>query len=327
MVNFFHFVKNMKLSWIKRFLDIYYLRDVGEKFILNCIFRVEDIFPRITNRFVLDCCSAWGDLTFEVTSTSFVDQVVWNNTFIKVDNQILFDKALLRSKVIYVRDFYGEDGNPLVNVDFITKYNCGNFPFIKLNGIHCSIPVDWRPFIQWIKSPRQPTSQHVMIARFSLDLKVCRYAYKVFNNRSIDIPRGFFKWNNVFSSSVLDWVRIFCICKLIRDEKIRNFQYKFLHRIIGTNLFLCSIKVIDKAECSFCKECEEDLQHLFWGWRIVASIWRKLEQSLFPSKKFVLDLLMWSGFVIILFYFMLNITYIYVDLPNISQTLRSWNIN
>ena len=49
------------------------------------------------------------------------------------------------------------------------------------------------------------------------------------------------------------WAKIFkSIRKLCNETKLKEFQFKFIHRIVVTELFKCSIKTDD--ECFFCGE-------------------------------------------------------------------------
>ena len=48
------------------------------------------------------------------------------------------------------------------------------------------------------------------------------------------------------------------------STKLRNFQFKFLHRRIATNSFLFKIRIPDTALCYLCKTDEETLIHLYW---------------------------------------------------------------
>ena len=77
---------------------------------------------------------------------------------------------------------------------------------------------------------------------------------------------------------------IFLSCCLIRDTKLRNFQYKFIHRILATNYFLHRINIVDSSSCTFCGESEETLDHIFWRCSKVGDIWDKMYLEIFHSK-------------------------------------------
>ena len=48
------------------------------------------------------------------------------------------------------------------------------------------------------------------------------------------------------------------------NRQIREFQYKLLHNVIPTNVFLAWCKLVDCDKCSLCNECEETYIHLFF---------------------------------------------------------------
>jgi hypothetical protein len=60
--------------------------------------------------------------------------------------------------------------------------------------------------------------------------------------------------------------------KLPMEIRLRWFQYRIIHRIIGTNSFLCKIGIIDSPLCTFCKESSETILHLFVGCRVVGQL-------------------------------------------------------
>merc|ERR1711973_448677 len=66
----------------------------------------------------------------------------------------------------------------------------------------------------------------------------------------------------------------------MKSSKLKNFQFKLLHRRIPTNKFLYTIKVKDNNLCTFCKKDIETLIHMFWTCEIIQTFWRSLEKLL-----------------------------------------------
>ena len=50
-----------------------------------------------------------------------------------------------------------------------------------------------------------------------------------------------------------------------KETKLREFQFKLLHRRITTNDFLYKIGIKQSDSCTFCGEATENLVHLFWS--------------------------------------------------------------
>ena len=63
------------------------------------------------------------------------------------------------------------------------------------------------------------------------------------------------------------------------DTRTRAFQFKITHNIYYTNKKLNMLKMRDTPECSFCKEHEETLKHLFIECKYVKTIWNDLQNE------------------------------------------------
>ena len=83
----------------------------------------------------------------------------------------------------------------------------------------------------------------------------------------------------MFHFTDTQWKVIFKIpiCSL-RDVKTRYFQFKFLHRILGTNYLKSKMKIVDESTCSLCGRMPQTLEHLFWNCQAVSSFILDMEQ-------------------------------------------------
>ena len=76
------------------------------------------------------------------------------------------------------------------------------------------------------------------------------------------------KWNDSIRSDErcsADWTSAYCLAAgCTKSTKLVNFQFRFLHRILPTNLFLTKINIKQDPSCSFCTNHPENLIHLFW---------------------------------------------------------------
>ena len=78
-------------------------------------------------------------------------------------------------------------------------------------------------------------------------------------------------------NETLNWKTI-CTNTLvaINDIKLRNFQYKFIMRIIPTNKFLQKCGIADSALCDFCNMIIETTDNLFWECTHTQEFWTEL---------------------------------------------------
>ena len=63
-----------------------------------------------------------------------------------------------------------------------------------------------------------------------------------------------------------------------KETKLREFQFKLLHRRIATNDFLYKIGIKQSDSCTFCGEATENLVHLFWSCKYSNAFWKDCYQ-------------------------------------------------
>ena len=81
----------------------------------------------------------------------------------------------------------------------------------------------------------------------------------------------------IVRNSTVNWRNAYYLPFLCtRETKLRVFQFKFLHRRIATNDFLCKIGIKQVDSCSFCGESTETLVHLFWNCKYTQAFWKKV---------------------------------------------------
>ena len=118
-----------------------------------------------------------------------------------------------------------------------------------------------------------------MLAKLNSINKLSQFAYKIFINKKCTCPeKTQAKWIRDCESEYvenLDWRSIYLLPrKCTLSVKLRNFQFKFIHRRIATNSFLFKIKVSDTDLCCFCQKAQETLIHLFWDSPVTNAFWK-----------------------------------------------------
>ena len=134
----------------------------------------------------------------------------------------------------------------------------------------------------------------------------------------------------------LSWRSIYLLPRLCTiSTRIRNFQFKFLHRRIATNTFLFKVGISDTALCYLCKTDKETLIHLFWECSVMKTFWERV-QGFFVSiylipASHVLDIYECLGFkgekddILVSHCLLLARYYIYCcKFKNISPSIREY---
>ena len=80
---------------------------------------------------------------------------------------------------------------------------------------------------------------------------------------SVSEPSGIKKWKEHFPNSFLDWKRNFTrIYQITKDNKLRQFLFKILHRIIITKKELKKFDIETDNHCNFCPR-PDSIMHTF----------------------------------------------------------------
>ena len=103
------------------------------------------------------------------------------------------------------------------------------------------------------------------------------YAHQI-ENKQINIIKSELKWETLLKNQDLNWKKIYTnVISSTIDIKLRNFQYKFIHRITPTNKLLFKQNIIGYNLCDFCSANIETLEHLFWECTTVQTFWTNLK--------------------------------------------------
>ena len=92
----------------------------------------------------------------------------------------------------------------------------------------------------------------------------------------IEISKAEQKRNNHFPDEHINWKKIYSSnISTSNDMKLRDFQYRYLNRIVPTNKFLTKCHIVSSSLCDFCNMEIETMHHLFWECMHVQFFWTK----------------------------------------------------
>ena len=116
----------------------------------------------------------------------------------------------------------------------------------------------------WDASPSQDT-QHEVTWSTPVDLANmrCKHYYKVLNKNSTVEPTSIKTWKINFVEEYSEWKNKFSfIYHSTRDNKLRQFSFKLLHRILVTKKELFKFRLADDKTCFFCPY-QDSIEHTF----------------------------------------------------------------
>ena len=273
MPHMLSFNNAMKITWVKRYFDVNNegkwkvffkaaLNDIGgDNFIKWNLSFTHLQFGENTDQFWKDVLIAWSHYRYynPVKFKEIISQPLWFNSHILVGNRPAFVKRWFESNMIYIGDLLNDDGSFMTFDQVLQRFDSG--PFLSYFSIVAAIPRQWKETIRlnFDELEKNLTGQHdVNLDRFLNQKKVSKICYRHFLKSSTlvvsDIDQ-LNKWEADLSIDLqnsLSWnSRFSLIQKSSIDNKMRDFQFRFIHRKIATQKYLCKIGVSESSYCNF----------------------------------------------------------------------------
>ena len=285
----------MKITWVKRYLDesntskwkIFFkmaLKNVGGDNFMKWNLSVDHLsFVEGTDPFWKDVLIAWSYYRYfnPVKFKDIISQPLWFNSNILIDGKPIFVKKWSESNMNYISDILKCDYSFMSFDQVSQKY--GLQSFLSYFSILSAIPKCWKDIIKKGTEELSSCQFDEYLDKFLKQKKVSKLCYPHFiKNYRISLSETDHqeKWQSDLAVNLRDsliWkARFSLIFKSSIDNKMRNFQFKFIHRKIATQFYLSKIGVSDTPNCNFCDSHPQTLIHLFLKCVNVTSLWREI---------------------------------------------------
>ena len=223
----------------------------------------EKIF--IKQGFWPDVFKLWASTTYgePKASDEVQGQIIWWNSFIRIEGEPIFWEKWFQAGVIKIQDLLDEDEKFLSARDLQSKVGI-NISFIALQGIITAIPQSWKRLInQNINSGKECSYQSLKVNQGS-NVRILYTNIK--KNRTLlgDLAQ---RWSNAMGCEIQQEElknAIRNVMKITIYGKLRSFQVRLIYRGIITNLHLYYFKITSSKLCTFCDTETETVLHLFW---------------------------------------------------------------
>jgi len=93
------------------------------------------------------------------------------------------------------------------------------------------------------------------------------------------LPNSRSKWLEKLGTNI-PWKRVFVKIHKIQEIKIKWFRMRIVHRILGTNVVLKEMRLVNNFCCDFCLESKGSIDHIFWKCLHVKRFWEEMEELL-----------------------------------------------
>ena len=271
--------KALKLAWIPRLLasdngnwcttpNHFFNKTGGLNFLLRCNYDASffNDLPIFYKR-ILD---SFNELKTLYNYYQKQDIVLFNNKEILVGEKPVFISEWFQKGIISIKDLLTENGKFLTFQEFSLKYSCKT-NFLQYYQVISAIPKhllsiakqtdDFNKSFFISNDKIFPLSEAVQI---NLGKARSRDFYKLLNVKTHnDDHTGPLRWSQNLSINSDTWSKIFkSLNSVCKDTKLKEFQFKFIHRIIVTNKELFRFGIRPDDECLYCGD-KDSIEHTF----------------------------------------------------------------
>ena len=288
-------VFSFRLRWLGRLVsdtndiwkilgNYWFNRFGGLSLILNSDFRVYDVkfmFNESMPLSYVEIIRAWSvvDKRQLQRKLPVEKNILWHNQYIVFNKRPLFYKEWFCSGIVRLEDILTVNGSfkSPEEITYLLKFRNSKrraiFDYFKLRQ---AIPKIW--FEQMSKERNQEISQltipNIKIGTIVRGLQ--DITSKCFYNNLIQQEGGntrcCFFWENLTQLNIT-WKRCFeRNLVLVKDNKLREFNFKVLYNLLPVKRNLCKWNMIDEAQCIAC-QVDEDITHALITCKLNEQFW------------------------------------------------------
>ena len=239
----------------------------GLLILLNCNYSVQTLDSGIP-LFYRELLEYFQELRSSYEDPLKREFILWNNKKITIENKSVFWKAWRNKNVLFVQDLLNKQGNYLSPQEFSEKYNI-KVNFLQYYQITSAIPTHLKSYASAhtdlgdLNSICENFDFQLSYVTLNLKKTFCKQFYKLFVEKINTEPTAIKSWRKHSPEVAENWVH--CIqnnYKITRDNKLRQFYFKLLHRILVTNKELKCYGITDCVKCVMCGD-NDSIEHTF----------------------------------------------------------------
>ena len=302
MIDIANYICSIKITWIRRLINSDQCDWV--KLFENNITKIKkivtlgpswcrEISKNIKNVFWKEVLTFWCSFcqnNFINNNSQIMSTPIWCNP--KISKQQLFFSKWYKNGIFYVGDLVNNEGKILSQREISGKFNLHDINYLEYFRVRSAIKL----FVSNFKNgdifnftlPCIPNHLEILLKQ----KKGSRYVYNILNKQTLNLKYKS-KWDRDLSNNISEeqWKLIFKACfKTVKDNFLVWFQYRIIHRILGTNKLLFEMKLKESPLCSFCHSENETLMHIFVTCPNISQFWRDIEEWVLRKTKYNLSL-------------------------------------
>lgn len=208
--------------------------------------------------------------------TELLSEPILYNEKITIGNSVITLNRLINKGIYCIAHFLNDNGSFLTNEEFNRKYKM-NINFLIFNGYKMSI----KKYMQKtkIRIPSHCTNDVPVALKIIYSVpKGTRLYYDILTSDT-SLPNSCSKWLEKLGTNV-SWKKVFLKIHKIQEVKLKWLQIRIVHRILGTNVVLKEMGIVNNTYCDFCLETKDSIDHIFWKCRHSKTFWETIEEVL-----------------------------------------------
>ena len=291
MINLEKFITSLKITWVrkmilsnKKYLQIEnYINDLNLTFKLGPEY-INKHIKNVTNPFWKDVYLSYYTFCTSlvpVNLTELKSQHLFYNNNIKAGGKFIYRPKLVEKGIYTINDILKQDGSVLT-FDNIVEIHGHIINFLDYASLISAV----NQYINETNIHTETIGKRLMEPMLPFPISIllrnqngCRQMYdKLIKNnvKPSSLKKRLEEFNNDdYLTNILQHFKIpFTCCS---DTHLQWFQTRINHRILGTNFLLKKMNIKDNDLCSFCRNEQETILHLFYECPIVNVFVKNLE--------------------------------------------------
>lgn len=292
MINVQSFIHALKISWIKRLKGAQnqwkhaYNKELnkhGGDLMFKCNLKHDDTKHIVKKyRFLNEILISWCKVNFKDAATNICNEILWHNTNLKDGyNKTILYKDWYNKGIMYIKQIYDYRVKEFYRFNELTQlYDLNEGDFLKYYALKNNIKNEWKVKLKTEDINNNPPN--LLITRVLSAKKTNKIVYNI-QIESMKLPtlKHVSKWENELGIQDIQWKNIFSLpYKCTISTKLREFQYKYLMRIIPNNSFLFKCHIKPSNLCDFCHMSIDSNKHMFWECTVIQHFWSNINQLL-----------------------------------------------
>ena len=229
----------------------------------------------IEDDFWKDTLKAWCRFNFNHRSFQ-QNQILWMNSNVLIQNKPVIWHNAMNAGLMYVYQLF-EDGEMKTSRQLMEEFKLN---IMQCNSLVTCISKRWKEIMcEQSKHAFLPLIPHNYDV-YRETQKLVKLIYYEINGDNTLLQNKLVKWNMdlKISWSLESYLSYFVyIRKLSNHTKVRDFQYRLLHRALITNVHLYKWGMIETELCTFCGKDTEHILHLLFTCEKIRTIWEQLQ--------------------------------------------------